>query len=139
MDDPTKASSSGSTAAPELAPHRGAGDRSVASTRPKDQRRLMSLKASAAYSDMCVKLFNVTIRPRLIPIKNPNATKNSRKLWFDRHAIDREIDRLSGLAPQIDRPPTSDDHEYVMQQLEKRLLARPAQMHRRRPPQGGRS
>jgi len=28
----------------------------------------MSLKASAAYSDMCVKVFNVTIRPRLIPI-----------------------------------------------------------------------
>lgn len=139
MDDASKVSGSGSTAAPELAPHRGAGSRPVASTRAKYQRRLMSLKASAAYCDMCVKIFNVTIRPRLIPIKNPNATKNSRKFWFDRHAIDREIDRLSGLRPHADEPPTSDDREYVQQQMEKRLLARPAQMHRRRPPQGGRS
>lgn len=99
----------------------------------------MSLKASAAYCDMCVKIFNVTIRLRLIPIKNPNATKNSRKLWFDRHAIDREIDRLSGLVPQIDKPPTSDDHEYVMQQLEKRLLGRSSQTHRLRRRPNGRS
>lgn len=139
MERTSKSGSQGGFFAPEPAPSQGAGGRRIAPTPPKDQRRLMSVKASAAYCDMCVKLFNVMIRPRLTPIQNPNATKRSRKLWFDRHAIDREIDRLSGIRPPTDEPPTSEDREYVEQQMEKRLLARPAQMHRRRPPQGGRS
>jgi hypothetical protein len=139
MERTSKSSGQGGMFAPEPAPSEGAGGRPISSTSPKDQRRLMSAKASAAYCDMSVKLFNVMIRPRLIPIQNPNAAKGSRKLWFDRHAIDREIDRMSGLRPLADAPPTSEDREYVQQQMEKRLLARPAQMHRRRPPQGGRS
>jgi hypothetical protein len=139
MERTSKSGSQGGFFAPEPTPSEGAGGRRIAPTPPKDQRRLMSVKASAAYCDMCVKLFNVMIRPRLTPIQNPNATKRSRKLWFDRHAIDREIDRLSGLLSPADEPPTSEDREYVQKQMEKRLLGRSSQTPRRHQPPNQRS
>lgn len=139
MDDASKPIGPGSATAPGPAPNVDAGSRPVASYSPKDQRRLMSMKACVAYCGMSVKQFNVMIRPRLIPIQNPITTKSSRKLWFDRHAVDREIDRLSGIRPHADEPPTSDDREYIQQQMEKRLLGRSSQTHRLRRRPNGRS
>ena len=65
-------------------------------------RRLMSAAAAAAYCDMSLKSFNAIMRPKLTAVKNPNATRAARKVWYDRVQIDREIDRATGIIPAFE-------------------------------------
>lgn len=87
-----------------------------------ESRRLLSAKASAVYCDMSLKIFNVLVRPHLVAIRNPNKTHRRQKVWFDKRAIDRVIDQLSGFDPALEQNPDITDREFVFRQLEKRLL-----------------
>jgi len=81
--------------------------------------RLKTLKEAAFHTRVSPRTFLKMFAPQLHPIRPLSGSRGRCKLLFDRHEVDRLIDKMSGVTTAIDT--NRDDLEFVKAQMEKRL------------------